>query len=77
MTGEWLSNLGVVGLWSVLGVLVLTRRLVWHTDLRKMEAERDEWRHIALRGLGLAEQTTAHAEILARRKDTRRKDTDP
>lgn len=67
MSEQILSNLGVVGLWSLIGFLVLTRRLVWHTDLDKMEAERNEWRDMALRGIGLAEKTTTHAEILARK----------
>lgn len=65
-TWPLLNSLGVVGLWSLLGFLVLTRKLVWHTDLQKVEKERDEWRELALRGLGVAEQTTFHAETLVR-----------
>lgn len=62
-----LNSIGVVGLWSILGFLVLTRRLVWHTDLDKIERERDHWRDIALRGLGVAALTTTHAEKLVQR----------
>lgn len=63
-TWPLLNSLGVVGLWSLFGFLVLTRKLTWHTDLEAMREERDHWRDIALRGLGVAEKSTTHAETL-------------
>jgi hypothetical protein len=62
-----LNGLGVVGLWSVIGALVLTRKLVWHTDLEAVERREKEWRDMALRGLGVAEQATVHAETLVKK----------
>ena len=48
---------------SVIAVLVITRRLIWHTDMDEVKTERDEWKDMALRGLGIAEKTTAYAEV--------------
>lgn len=45
-------------------IMVLTGRLVPRRTLEAVEADRDHWREIALRGLGVAEQSTAHAEAL-------------
>lgn len=59
-----LNGIGVVTLWSVIGVLVLTRKLVWHTDLKECKAEAREWKELALRGLVVAETATVHSEVL-------------
>lgn len=48
---------------SLIAVLVITRRLVWHTDLREVKTDRDYWKGIALRALGVAEKMTIHAEV--------------
>lgn len=48
---------------SLVAVLVITRRLVWHTDLKKEVARGDKWEGIALRALGVAEKMTVHAEV--------------
>lgn len=48
---------------SLVAVLVITRRLVWHTDLAKVEAQRDRWEAIALTALTAAERLTVHAEV--------------
>ena len=45
-------------------VLVLTDRLVWHKRLDKAEIERNYWRDIALKALGVAEGVTTAAEVL-------------
>jgi hypothetical protein len=48
---------------SVVAVLVITRRLVWHKDLRRVEAERDRWRAFALRTIGATEMLAEAAEV--------------
>lgn len=58
-----LNGLGVVGLWSMFGYLILTDKLVHHSRLTEAKKERDHWRDMALRGLGVAEKTTAYAEV--------------
>lgn len=45
-------------------VAVITRRLVWHTDLKKVEKERDRWQQIAIDALmGPAQAGVKAAEI--------------
>lgn len=64
---------GIIVLW-VCAWLVITRRLVWHTDLAKAEAQfardlaaantrADRWEGIALTALSAAERLTVHAEV--------------
>lgn len=53
------------GILALVAMLVLTRRLVWHTDLQKVEKDRDEWKDMALRSVGVAERTTISAEVTA------------
>lgn len=71
---DLLNGLGGMALWTVIGYLMLTDRLVWHTRLRKSEqdwqgrlereqADRERWEGIALRALGVAEKMTVHAEV--------------
>lgn len=47
----------------VLAMLVLTRRLIWHTDVRKIEDDRDYWRGMALDLLGVTEKLTVQGEV--------------
>jgi hypothetical protein len=61
-----ITSLGVVGLWSFIGLLILTDKLVWHARLTACKKESDQWRDIALRGLGVAEKATVHSELLVR-----------
>lgn len=56
------TSFGIVVLWTV-AVLVITRRLVWHTDLAKVQRESDEWRRMALRGLSATETLAQAAEV--------------
>lgn len=47
----------------IIAVLVITRRLVWHTDVEKLERDRDKWQQIALQSLGVADKLTVQAEV--------------
>jgi hypothetical protein len=58
-----LNGLGGMALWTLIGYLMLTDRLVWHTRLNKEIARGDKWEGIALRALGVAEKMTVHAEV--------------
>jgi hypothetical protein len=68
------GQIGGVGTLILVAWLVITRRLIWHTDLTsakgdsdktlgKCEKERDEWKHIALSLLGVTEKLTVQAEV--------------
>lgn len=48
---------------SLIAVLVITRRLVWHADLTRERERGDRWEATALRALGVAEKMTVHAEV--------------
>lgn len=48
---------------SLIAVLVITRRLVWHSDLTRERERGDRWESTALRALGVAEKMTVHAEV--------------
>lgn len=54
---------GATGLLGLAVLLVLTDRLVWHTRLTKLEAERDRWQDTALRALGVADKLTVQGEV--------------
>lgn len=51
------------GILVLVALLVITRRLVWFTDARKTEADRDYWRSMALDLLGVTEKLTVHGEV--------------
>jgi hypothetical protein len=57
------NSIGIVGLWGVVALMVITRRLVWHTDLRRAEARADRWEGVALKLLGVSEKLTVSAEV--------------
>lgn len=48
---------------ALIVVLLLSDRLVWHTRLKKAEAQRDRWEGIALKALGVADKLTVQAEV--------------
>lgn len=48
---------------AVIAVLVITRKLVWHKDLQKVEERAEKWEGIALTALGVADKLTVHAEV--------------
>lgn len=50
---------------AAVALAVITRKLVWIGDLRKVEADRDEWKRIALGALGVAEKMTITGETVA------------
>jgi len=56
------TSFGIVVLWTV-AVLVITRRLVWHTDLKKAEKRGDKWQELALRLLGATDTLAQAAEV--------------
>lgn len=63
LTAADLGNLPAAGVVIVIGLLVITDKLVWHTRLRRVEAERDRWQGVALDALGIADKLTVHAEV--------------
>ena len=56
-------DVGATALLTVVFLAVLTDRLVWHKRLRAAEAERDEWRRMALESLGITGRVVGHAEV--------------
>lgn len=55
--------LGATGLLSLVVLLLLTDKLIWHTRLRKAEADRDRWQGVALNALGVADKLTVQGEV--------------
>jgi hypothetical protein len=62
LSPELLNLTGPAAL-SLIAVLVITRRLVWHSDLTREQERGDRWEATALRALGVAEKMTVHAEV--------------
>lgn len=62
---EGIPVVGITGpsLIVLAAMLVLTRRLIWHTDVRKIEDDRDYWRGMALDLLGVTEKLTVQGEV--------------
>jgi hypothetical protein len=69
-----LGQLTGIGVLSIIAWLVITRKLVWHTDLetfktesagelKGVKEERDEWKRITLQLLGVTEKLTVQAEV--------------
>lgn len=52
---------GTVGL-TLIALMVISRRLVWYTDLRRAEARADHWQEVALKALGVSEKVVTTAE---------------
>src|SRR5688500_18124756 len=55
--------IGATGLLSLVVVLMLTDRLIWHKRLTKAEADRDRWQQVALNALGVADKLTVQGEV--------------
>lgn len=51
------------GLLVLVFLSVLTDRLVWHTRLKEIKADRDSWKRIALDALGVADKMTTQGEV--------------
>jgi hypothetical protein len=58
-----LADLSGPAVLSALALLAITDKIVWHTRLRRIEAERDHWRDMALRLLGVSETLTVQGEV--------------
>ena len=48
---------------SVIAILAITDKIVWHTRLRRIEKERDHWRDMAVGLLQTASSLTVTAEV--------------
>lgn len=57
------SELTGTGILVVVAILVITRKLVWHKDLRQVEKRAERWEGIALTALGVADKMTVQAEV--------------
>lgn len=44
-------------------LLVITDKLVWHSRLKAVEKQRDQWQDTALRALGVADKMTVAGEL--------------
>ena len=47
----------------IVALLVITRKLVWHKDLKEEKDRSKRWEGIALDALGVADKMTVQAEI--------------
>lgn len=61
--GPGLLNLTGPAALSLVAILVITDKLVWHRRLEHERAQRERWEGIALRSLGVAEKLTIQAEV--------------
>jgi len=59
-----LDRLGAVSIPILIALSVITDKLVWHTRLKKAEADRDKWQTIAIEALtGPAQAGVRAAEV--------------
>lgn len=58
-----LDQVGAAAVLCFVALLVITDKLIWHKRLRSVEAERDQWRGVALHALGVADKMTVHGEV--------------
>ena len=58
-----LLNLSGPAVLSLVAILTITDRLVWHTRLTSERKRGDRWEAIALQSLGVAEKLTVQAEV--------------
>lgn len=67
---------GAAGVCVAVAILVITDKLIWHKRLTEAkvewsqrlsttEVERDHWRDVALRSLGVSEKMTVQGEVTA------------
>lgn len=57
------ADIGTTGLLTLVVLLVLTDKLIWHKRLAKAENERDRWQEVALKSLGVADTLTVQGEV--------------
>lgn len=65
LTAARLDNIGAVGIIVTMAVLVITGRLVWHTQLTEAKADAKRWEKIALDLLISAKAGVVAAEVTA------------
>ena len=70
----YLDKVTAVGVIVMCALAVITDKLVWHKRLEKAERERDEWRDLALRSIGVSERMAGPVEVVA---DVMRRLSDP
>jgi len=59
-----LDRLGGLSVLLLVAIAVITDKLVWHTRLKKAEADRDKWQAIAIKALmGPAQAGVRAAEV--------------
>lgn len=63
LTGLPFVPIGTTGLLTLVVLLVLTDKLIWHKRLTKVELERDRWQQVALDALGVADKLTVQGEV--------------
>lgn len=62
-----LDKLGAAGIIMLVAFLVITRKLVWHTDLKKSDARADFWEAKAWEAIGVgAAAGVRAAEVTAK-----------
>lgn len=87
LTGVNLADIMDGAGWIAIAILVITRKLIWHTDLRKeekktakAESEKAELQRLVYVALGVAEKLTVAAEatneVLTRFPDPAARDDD-
>lgn len=60
-----LDKIGTPGILIIIAVLVITDKLVWHTRLKKAEADAKRWEDIALRAMTAGAQAGVKAAEVA------------
>ena len=61
--GDWVVQGGAVGLLTIVALMIFTGRLVPRRLYEDMEKDRDQWREVALKAIGHADQLLPGAEI--------------
>lgn len=61
--GEWIVQGGAAALLGLVALMVFTGRLVPRSLYQDMEKDRDQWREVALKAIGHADQLLPGAEI--------------
>lgn len=61
--GDWLIQGGAVGLLGIVAIMVFTGRLIPRSTYRDLERDRDQWRDVALKAIGHADQLLPAAKI--------------
>lgn len=60
-----IDRLGAVGTLTLMALLVITDKLVWHTRLKKAEDRAERWEKVALDALNAGARAGVHAAEVA------------